>query len=225
MATARTHYRLALLLLRPAENRLRERAREAAAHARKALARVPSSPDYRLALAQALMVDEAWDASARELNQLAGDPNWAERAAMERQELVRRRQQVINSVERPVFRPDIATLPWHRPLAVDPVPRPPEPARPSAPPPMRWPPPGSSIAVGRIDYVDCSGPEKIIVMRHPLLRLRFRERKGKPARLFLSPEKSWTEIPCGAKGWNVNIAYYNSQDSNGITGDAVAILF
>jgi hypothetical protein len=90
---------------------------------------------------------------------------------------------------------------------------------------MRWPPPGASIMAGRIDYVDCRGPEKIIIMHHPLLNFRFRERKGKPAKLFHSPQKNWTEIPCGAKGWNVNIAYYESRNQPDVTGDAVAILF
>jgi hypothetical protein len=90
---------------------------------------------------------------------------------------------------------------------------------------MRWPPAGASIAIGRIDYVDCRGEDKIIVLRHPLLNLRFREKKGRPAKLFLPPEKGWTEIPCSARDWTVNIAYYQYQGVPGLTGEAIAILF
>jgi len=54
--------------------------------------------------------------------------------------------------------------------------------------------------------------------------MRIRERKGKPAKLFHPPE-NWTEIPCGAKGWTVNVAYYPDRDDDSVLGDAAAILF
>ena len=222
-AAARTRHRLALLLLRPTAGRTRERAQEAARQARLALGEFPGSPDYRLTLAQALMVDEAWEAAARELNALAADPAWRHRAEEELEELVRRRHQALAQAERPNLGPEAAApLAGQPALEVAAVPLPPKQPPPG---PMRWPPPGASIIGGRIDYVDCSGPDKIIVMRHPLLRLRFRERKGKPAKLFLAPLKDWTEIPCGSKGWNVNIAYYEARNQDGVTGEAVAILF
>jgi hypothetical protein len=222
-AMARTHYRLALLLLRPVNGPERERAVEAAEHARRALEQFPSSPDYRLALAQALMVSEDWEASARELNTLSVRAGWRGRANEEMEELVRRRQQAVAGVERPApeSQPHAQPAPT-QPLELAAVPPPP---KPPPPPPMRWPPPGADIVAGRIDYVDCSSSEKIIVLRHPLLNLRFRSPKGKPAKLFLPPQRDWTEIPCGAKGWTVNIAYYPYSRRDGITGDAIAILF
>ena len=222
-ASARTHYRLALMLLRPSAGQTREKARAAAEHARRALEQFPGAPDYRLTLAQALMVDEAWEAAAGEFGRLAADPEWRERAEEEMDELVRRRQQALSALERPAVEGRAeAPAADQQPLEVAAVPAPP---KPPAPGPMRWPPPGASIAVGRIDYVDCSGPDKIIVLRHPLLNLRFRERKGRPAKLFLPPYKDWTEIPCSAKDWTVNIAFHQYPNHMEITGDAVAILF
>jgi hypothetical protein len=129
----------------------------------------------------------------------------------------------VNAVTRPA---DVAVLSSpaleHDPIEIAVVPAPP---KPPPPPPMRWPPPGATILAGRIDYVDCSGPEKIIVMRHPLLSMKIREPEGKPAKLFHAPEKDWTEIPCGAKGWTVNVAYYPDRRQTGVLGRAAAILF
>lgn len=222
-ATARTHYRFALMLLRPVGGQTRERATRAARHARHALERAAMAGDYRLTLAHALMVDEQWEASARELNQLAQEPAWRERADEEMAELLRRRQQALSAVTRPAepTAPPPSSVDAG-PLELAAVPPPPKSA---PPPPISWPPPGAHILAGRVDYVDCRGPEKIIVMRHPLLTLRIRERKGKPAKLFHPPEKHWTEIPCGAKGWTVNIAYYPYRGRTDILGDAAAILF
>ncbi len=221
--TARTRYRLALMLLRPAGERTRERARLAAEQIMLALEGYPDALEYRLTLAQALMVDQQWDASARELNRLTRYPLWRERAEREMEELERRRQQALAALPKPRLAPaPRPPIEQTRPLEIAEVPKPPKPA---PPPPLRWPPPGATILAGRIDYVDCSGAEKIIVLRHPLRTPRIRERKGKPAKLFHSPMKDWTEIPCNAKGWTVNIAYYPYHNDDGILGTAVAILF
>lgn len=222
-ATARTHYRFALMLLRPVGLPARERAESAARHARQALDRSLDASDYRLTLAHALMVGEHWEAAASELNRLAQGPHWRERAEEEMAELLRRRQQALSAVARPAApRSPQAAHVDPGPLQLAALPPPPKPA---PPPPMRWPPPGAHILAGRVDFVDCRGPEKIIVMRHPLLTLRIREPKGKPAKLFYAPQKHWTEIPCGAKGWTVNIAYYPYRNRTDILGDAAAILF
>ena len=223
-ATARTRHRLALMLLRPKAERTRDRARAAATQARQALESFPRSPEYRLALAQALMVSEQWDASARELGALSRHPGWRQRADDEMNELQRRRQQALGELPRPPIASSAPDPPstLGEPLELAAVPKPP---KPPPPPPMRWPPPGATILAGRIDWVDCTGPEKIIVMRHPFLSYRIRDPRGKPAKLFHSPEKDWTEIPCGAKGWTVNIAYYPYRNKDRILGDAAAILF
>ncbi|MEZ5393738.1 MAG: hypothetical protein R2724_12945 [Bryobacterales bacterium] len=220
-ASARTRYRLALMLLRPSEPAA-GRVSEAVSQARMALDAAPASPDYRLALAQALMVAEQWDASASQLRILAALPEWRLRATDEMDELIRRRQQALSAEQQPTLPPAVAqTLPV-TPLEIAKVPAPPKPPPPA---PMRWPPSGAAIMAGRIDVVDCSGPQKIIVMRHPILDVRFREPKGRPAKLFASPLKEWKEIPCGAKGWTVNVAYRPRRAGDGALGDALAILF
>ncbi|MCB1022004.1 MAG: hypothetical protein KDC27_18880, partial [Acidobacteria bacterium] len=222
-ASARTHYRLALMLLRPAAHApAEERGAAAVAQARLALDAVPRSPDYRLGLAQALMVAERWESAAAELRTLSSHPGWQTRARDEMAELIRRRQQALAAEQRPVLASeDVEAIPV-APLETAAVPPPPKPPPPK---PMRWPPAGAAIMAGRIDYVDCSGPQKMIVMRHPVLDVRFREPKGRPAKLFASPLKDWKEIPCGAQGWTVNVAYRPRRASDGALGDALAILF
>jgi hypothetical protein len=211
------------MLLRPEGGDVRSRARSAAQQARMAVDDFPAAPAFRLALAQALMVDQQWESSARELNALAADPQWRARAEQEMEELLRRRQQAVGALPKPPVDRALGdvTVPLE-PMEIAEVPAPPKPPPPA---PMRWPPPGARILAGRIDYVDCRGPDKVIVMRHPFLSLHIREPKGKPAKLFHPPEKGWTEIPCGAKGWTVNVAYYPRPGLRGMLGDAVAILF
>ena len=222
-ASARACYRLALMLLRSDGEQTRERARRAAEQARRALARVPEARDYRLALAQALMVDEQWDAAARELNALARGCRLARTRrrgdARANAAANRRSPGCPSQASRPRPRlpprlPNRSSSPPSRLLQSRRLRRPcvgPLPERPSSPA-------ASTTSTA-------SGPDKVIVMRHPLLTLRIRERKGRPAKLFHPPEKGWTAIPCGAKGWTVNIAYYPYRNASDLLGDAAAILF
>ncbi len=221
-AGARTHYRYALMLLRPTSSDAVERAREAARHAREALSERPGSSAYRLTLAQAEMVSQRWAESERALEKLRADPVYAHRARAELRTLRLRRVQASAadpappvSTEAPVAAAELGVrLPSPLPL--------PQPVEPD---PAAWPPPGAHIALGRIDTVDCSGPEKVVILKNRLFPMRFREPAGRPARLHQPPDQ-WKALPCnGAAGRYVNLAYKPAAKPGRIRGDVVAILF
>jgi tetratricopeptide (TPR) repeat protein len=225
-ATARTERRYALMLLRPHEGGDEiAMGREAAVHARRAVELRPGVPSHLLTLAQAEMVARQWEASAGWLTALAKYPDWRERVAREFEELQRRRQQALQAVPAP--RIAAGEQLWPRLIvSEDPPQVPPPPAAPAPAqlsPETRWPPSGTSIAVGVLSTLDCSGPERVIVLRHPLFSMRFRERPDRPPKLFMAP-KGWGRIPCGAKGMLVNVAFRPAKAGK-IRGDAVAVLF
>lgn len=224
-AAGATHHRYAQVLLRPVDHDPAVRAEMAAIHAELALEAYPDDPRFLLTRAQALMVARQWDAVAGALRPLLAKADWRERARREFTEMVRRRQQAMRSAPPP-------TLAAPRPAALDrslrstaPMQVPPPPVQVQPPAAMPWPPPGTTVTYGRIDRVDCSGPDKLIILRHPLFRIQFREPKGRPAKLFFPPDKSWKSIPCGARGWTINIAHKPSRAGGDVRGDAVAILF
>ncbi len=218
-ATAVTHHRYAQLLLRPTDGDPVLRAETAAAHALRALEIVPDDARFRLTRAQALMVAGRWDESVRGLRPLLARPNWTERAEREYAEVLRRKQQAMWSVPTPKLTPRDPE-PLMAGLLAPSLSEIPPPAPVSA-----WPPPGTTVIHGRIDYVDCSGPDKIIVMRNPLFPMRFREPKDRPAQVFFPPDKSWKTIPCGARGWTVSLAHRPYRKTGPVRGDVAAILF
>jgi len=61
-------------------------------------------------------------------------------------------------------------------------------------------------------------------MQNPLFRIEFIESPKQPAKLHYPPLK-WKTIPCGAHGWNVNIAYIPFRGRGTLAGEARAILF
>jgi tetratricopeptide (TPR) repeat protein len=223
-ATAATHHHYAQMLLRPVDDDPAIRGEIAAIHAALALEAAPRDPRFLLTHAQALMVARRWETAAGALRALLADPEWRERAEREFAEIGRRRWQAMRAVEAPRI---VAAAP----LALDHSLAPPALAEVSPPPvqakapDLDWPPPGTMVISGRIDRVDCAGPDKLIILRHPLLRIQFREPKRQPARLFFPPEKSWKSIPCGARGWTINLAYKPSRAGSDVRGDVVAILF
>lgn len=222
-ATAETHHRYSLTLLRPVDDDPVFRAEKAAIHAESALAEDPLDGRFGLTYAQALMVAGRWDDSARALRPLLSQAEWRERAVREFEELERRRTQAMRRVVAP--EPDVAEpKPLDELFATKLELRVPPPPKVVQQPAQTWPPPGTTIAVGNIERVDCSGPDKLIILRHPLLKVQFREPKGRPAKLLFPPEKSWKEIPCGAKGWSINLAHRPSPRKD-VLGDVVAILF
>ena len=217
-ATARTRRRYALLLLRPADYEVIERAEEAARQANLALRERPDNAENRLTLAHAQMVAERWPEAERNLTLLLAEPDFAGRAESELATLRLRREQTLRA-QAPAARRATA------PPLVEAESEPPEPSAPPAAAKPTWPPPGVAIVTGQIDTVDCSGPEKIVILKSPLFPMRFREPKGQPARLYTPPQK-WETIPCqGARGLLVNLAFRPAKELGRIRGDVVAILF
>lgn len=218
-ATARTRRRYALLLLLPTDRNPRRRAVEAADHARRALEERPHG-SYRLTLAQAEMVAGRWAESERLLNELAQDPEYAGRIPAERETLRLLQTQAMRDEAPPAAAPEAPpVLEANSPAG--------EIARPAPPPKPRWPPPGVTVVAGRIDVVDCSGAEKVVVLKSPLFPMRFREPRGRPASIHTPPYKEWKTIPCqGASGLYVNLAYKPAKKLGGrYRGEVVAILF
>ena len=221
---AATAYRYTLLLMRPGDD-AGQRAADALEHSLRARDRLPGEPRYQLAVAQARMLAGDWARAFEELNRLAAFPGWAQRAAREAAEVRRRRNRLLAAQTPPRLAPQAAPAQQHRlqapapePLpAAPPVPR--QPARRSS-----WPPPGTTLAYGRIGWVDCSGGERKIVLSTPRLRLVLRENPERPPRLIFPPLK-WAALPCGTYGWTVNIAYKPLRDGGEIKGEAVAVLF
>ncbi|MBI1357012.1 MAG: hypothetical protein GC160_21950 [Acidobacteria bacterium] len=221
-AAPRTHHRYALLLLRPTDADPVDRAELAALHASLALESQPDDPRFLLTQAQAWMVSGAWDAAVGALRRLLVQPQSRAKAEQEMAELERRRNQALRSTPAP---PLAVASPEPLPAAL--APPPPKDIPPPAvePPVTNWPPPHAEVIYGRVDYVDCSGPDKIIVLRNSLFPMRFREPRGRPAKIFFPPDKSWETIPCGAKGWTINLAYRPYRELGSVRGDVVAILF
>ncbi len=218
------HHRFALTLLTPGPGTATSRAERAIEQARAASQLEPDNPKIRLTLAQALMVAKRWSASAPELRALALYPAWRARAEREFAELNRRRNRSTQSVEAP----NLATGPPPQPPTFEPlpkrIPRPPAPPKPTPQKP-RWPPPGSAIAAGRIVAVECGSSGKVIVLASGRYRLRFRETAGRPIQLFRAPIKEWKELPCGTRGWSVNVAYKPVRAGGAVHGEALAVLF
>jgi hypothetical protein len=61
-------------------------------------------------------------------------------------------------------------------------------------------------------------------MDNPWFRVEFVESPKQPVKLHRPPLK-WKTIPCGARGWQVNIAYIPYRGKGAPTGEARAILF
>jgi len=219
---ARTRYRYALMLLRPTEDGdAAERAEEARRQARLALDDAPSASAYRLTLAQAETTLGRWTDAVGTLRPLLADPEYSARAQREYETIGLRRQQALRAVEAPQVAAEAAKA--------GEVPRAPLPKTVAKPPPPKkpsWPPPGTTVVAGRIDFIDCSGPQKVVILRSPFFPMRFREPKGRPAHLYSPPIKKWKTAPCeGAAGMYVNIAYRPIAQPNYVQGELVAILF
>jgi len=217
-AEVRVLYRYSLMLLRPGPGDAADQAQRALAQMEKARRAYPSQPSYLLTQAQAAMVAERWDSAARLLSDLLASPGWNERAEREFEELLRRRRQTLTSVPRPKLRPsgpvEMPGFFAHRPES----PQPPKPVE------IRWPPPGSSIVYGRLATVECKGGEQLLVLQNPLFKLKYRIRRGRSVKLFHPPIK-WKKIPCGTRGFEVNIAFRPSSEKGPVQGDVIAVLF
>lgn len=220
----RTHYRYALMLLRPVEDPTGDRARLAARHARIAQDLDVTEGRYVLTEAQARMAAEEWDESAGLLRRLMRIDGWGETAVNEFRELERRRFQAASKLPPPKFAWSNFELPDSVRWAMDAgeIPEPPP------PPPkqnwVRWPPPGSVLVYGWITKVECDAGEKVIHFRGPSSRMRLRERPGEPPLVFSAPKGAKT-LPCGMKSKEVNLAYRPLQGENEFQGEVVGVVF
>ena len=221
---AATAYRYTLMLMRPGGD-AGWRAAEAMEHSLRARRLAPAEPRYRLAAAQACMLAGEWERAFAELHRLAEFPGWAERAAREAAEVRRRRNRRLAAQAPPRLALQSAQAADYWPRHPDPQPLPAPPPKPRKPAAgAAWPPPGTTLAYGRIGWVDCSGGERKIVLSTPRLRLVLRENPARPPRLIFPPVK-WKALPCGTYGWTVNIAYKPLRGAGEIKGEAVAVLF
>ncbi len=217
-ASWRTFHRYALLLLHQSSEAAGLRAQKAALYADLALEPSLGDPRVKLTLAQAEMVAERWNASARTLLSLASNPAWRSRAEDEYRELLRRMEQALMDAPRPALTP----IETDSALVATAFPRI-EPPQPPGPQPL-WPPPGAQIVAGKIATVDCYGGAKFVVLKNALFSFRFRDLADSPAKLIFPPMK-WKTLPCGTYGWVVNVAYRPRLGDDGARGDLVAILF
>lgn len=220
----RTHYRYALMLLRPVSGPAGDRARLAARHARMAQDLDASEPRYLLTEAQARMAAGEWDESAGLLRGLMRIDGWDNAAVAEFRELERRRFQAAAKMPPPVFAWNDFEVPEsvRRALDVGVIPEPPP------PPPkqnwVRWPPPGSVLVYGWITRVECAAGEKVIHFRGPTSRMKLRERPGEPPLIFSAPKGTKT-LPCGMKSKEVNLAYRPVSGESKFQGEVVGVVF
>ena len=220
----RTHHRYALLLLRPVEGKADAQGHRAALalhHAEKALTRQPDEPSYLLTRAQALGLLGEWTAAAEGLADLALHPEWRERADKEFEVLALRRRRHAMRIPQPRIDPTEPSLELGF-LKTEPGPL----ARPPPPPRKQqaWPPPGTVLLYGHIVKVECGAGEKLVTVRTPRWRMRLRERADAPAALHAAP-KGWRSLPCGAGGWEVNVAYKPTLEDRSVRGELVAVVF
>jgi len=215
-ASALTHQRYALMLLRPTGEAPAPRAETAIRHGLRALKMAPGTPEFLRTLAQASIVAGHWSRAAQVLLDLQAKQGWDATAREDFRELLRSRGQRLREVDSPRIRP----------LAPPPVP---EFAKARLAPLRQphdypWPPPDTQIYSGRIASVNCSSGQKLIVMQNPLFRIEFVELAKQPAKLHRPPLKRKV-IPCGTRGWNVSIAYIPYRGRGSLAGEARAILF
>jgi hypothetical protein len=226
-ASALTRHRYALLLLRPTADAPGPRAEKAIRQEEQALTVVPGKPEFLRTLAQANAVAGHWSRGAEVLLDLQAKQGWDAVAAEDFRELLRRRGQYLRAIDAPQIEADMvqasAEIGPPEPLTVPKfVETPLAPLR--QPHDWPWPPPDTLIYGGRIAGVVCSAGQKRIIMDNPLFRVEFIESPKQPVKLHRPPLK-WKSIPCGSRGWQVNIAYVPYKRKGALTGEARAILF
>ncbi|MDE0108863.1 MAG: hypothetical protein OXN96_13685 [Bryobacterales bacterium] len=227
-ARSRTSYRYALLLMRPGElPRIRA---EAALHAAKrALATSPSEPLNQLAVAHARMLLHDWNGAFAELLKLSRFAGWADRAAKEAAEVVRRKVQSIQSAPPPDLAAEPAPIPdlLARMAVVEGKPdpwKPPSATTSPLPQPYPWAPHGAWIAHGRIAWVDCSNNARTVILHSPYRRYAFRENPERPPVLINRPFRA-KAVPCNTRGYVVRISYRRLSEEGGPDGEIFGIHF
>lgn len=225
---SRTSYRHALLLMRPGDTP-RIRAEAALRAATRALAANPSEPLHQLAVAHARMLLRDWNGAFAELRKLSRFAGWADRAAKEAAEVVRRKVQSIGSAPSPDLAPEpgpiqalLARMPV---LEGKPGPWTPPSATPSPlPQPYPWAPHGAWIAHGRIAWVDCSNNARTVILHSPYKRYVLRENPNRPPVLINRPFRA-KAVPCNTRGYVVKISYRKLSKQDGPDGEIFGIHF
>ena len=222
---ARTAYRYAVLLMRPGPQP-EERAKRALRFAALARDAMPREPSHQLAVAHARMLDEDWQGAFDDLRSLAAFPGWAARATREALEVERRRGESMRRTVPPDLVADApaTVMPTTtRPQAPPPWQR--QPDAPATPPDQdKWPPDGAWVTFGRFGWVDCTGPEKRVIVHSPYRRYVFREDPARPPRLINRPFLP-NALPCGLRGWKVAVAYRKLPKSQELDGELVGVRF
>lgn len=227
-ARSRTSYRYALLLLRPGDMP-RIRAEAALRAATRAVAANPSEPLHRLAVAHARMLLRDWNGAFAELRKLSRFAGWADRAAKEAAEVIRRKVQSIGSAPSPDLAPEpgpiqglIARMPL---LEGRPDPWTPPSATPNPlPQPYPWAPHGAWIAHGRIAWVDCTDNARTVILHSPYKRYVLREDPNRPPVLINRPFRA-KAVPCNTRGYLVKISYRKLSEEDGPDGEIFGIHF
>ena len=225
---SRTSYRHALLLMRPGEMP-RTRADAALRAATQALAANPSEPLHQLAVAHARMLLRDWNGAFAELRKLSRFDGWADRAAEEAAEIVRRKVQSIRSAPRPDIAARLEPVPdlLARMAVVegspDPWKPPSAPASP-LPQPHAWAPHGAWVAHGRIAWVDCSDNARTVILHSPYKRYVLRENPDRPPVLINRPFRA-RAVPCNTRGYVVRISYRRLSEEDGPDGEIFGIHF
>lgn len=220
---ARTAYRLANLLMLPGAVPT-HRAAEALRHALRARDCMPQEPAHRLAVVHACMLVSDWGRAFRELHELAKFPGWQDRARREAREVRRRHQSGLRFDPPPPLR---AAAPAHPQLPVSALSPPPPPrvrASSDRGADRRWPPYGAWLTHGRVARVDCSGAGKRVIVHSPYKRYVFRENPRRQPRLINRPFREHA-LPCGARGWQVAVAYRKGPSDGETDGELVGVRF
>ena len=227
-ARSRTSYRYALLLMRPGDMP-RTRAEAALSAATRAFAANPSEPLHQLAVAHARMLLRDWNGAFAELLKLSRFAGWADRAAREAAEVVRRKVQAIRSTPSPDLAPEpgpiqglLARMPA---LEGKPDPwTPPSETTNPLPQPYAWAPHGAWIAHGRIAWVDCSNNARTVILHSPYKRYVLRENPNRPPLLINRPFRA-KAVPCNTRGYVVKISYRKLSEEDGPDGEIFGIHF
>jgi hypothetical protein len=84
------------------------------------------------------------------------------------------------------------------------------------------------LLYGYINGVECrpqTKPQlKIVTVKTPRYTIELRETAARPAKLYHAPKK-WTELPCGLRGYEVNVVYRPLAAGQEARGELVAVVF
>ncbi len=220
---ARTAYRLANLLMLPGEVPV-HRAAEALRHALRARDGMPREPAHRLSVVHAYMLVGDWRRAFRELSELAKFPGWQSRARREAREVRRRHGAGLRFDPPPPLRAAAPAYPELPAPALSPPPLPRVRASSDRGADRRWPPYGAWLTHGRVAWVDCSADGKRVIVHSPYKRYVFRENPRRQPRLINRPFREH-ELPCGARGWQVAVAYRKGPSDGDTDGELVGLRF